>query len=446
MKPSPEEGDNLRMSRAGDIVTVGPRIGVGGDGVVHQGAVGDQAFAIKWLRPSSRIADLQTSIGALAEHPNPHPAFIWPIDLVTNDHIDGFGYVMALLDKRFISIPRLLTSQANSPPPFDFRTRTRVGRNLVDAFAALHGSGLCFAASPELGNLYVDPAWGDLVIGGSLEHEVVPEGGASLIKGTPTFMAPEIGRNEANPSMVTDLYSLAVILFHLFLLGHPLEGVRSEATSSWAMSHLSETEINTAHRGLDPLFIFDPLDASNRPPPGDVRHTLWSLYPGFFRELFVTSFTTGLADASPNGRVIEGLWRRALLRLADCISECPCSAAIFYDTDDPTLPCWRCGEIPPAPVLLKVPCGTVVLSEGAVISSHQLNGDRQYDKVEAVVEVPTNTSVHNIVLRNKGSETWTVTPEGEEPKKVESEKRLGVRPMAIDFGEAQGTILRAGSG
>jgi serine/threonine protein kinase len=34
-------------------------------------------------------------------------------------------------------------------------------------------------------------------------------------------MAPEIVRGEAKPSNLTDLYSLGVLLFYLFHLGHP---------------------------------------------------------------------------------------------------------------------------------------------------------------------------------------------------------------------------------
>ena len=42
--------------------------------------------------------------------------------------------------------------------------------------------------------------------------------------GTPKFMAPEIVRGEASPTMDTDLHSLAVVLFYLLFLCHPLEG------------------------------------------------------------------------------------------------------------------------------------------------------------------------------------------------------------------------------
>jgi hypothetical protein len=46
-----------------------------------------------------------------------------------------------------------------------------------------------------------------------------------------------------------------------------------------------------------------------------------------------------------------------------------------------------------------------------------------------------------VVLRNLTDRTWTVVPDGEEPKRVAPNQRLGVRPMRIDFGPARGQIL-----
>ena len=46
----------------------------------------------------------------------------------------------------------------------------------------------------------------------------------SAVYGTPRFMAPEIVLGKAKPSRNTDLYSLAVLLFYMFMMGHPLEG------------------------------------------------------------------------------------------------------------------------------------------------------------------------------------------------------------------------------
>jgi hypothetical protein len=49
-----------------------------------------------------------------------------------------------------------------------------------------------------------------------------------------------------------------------------------------------------------------------------------------------------------------------------------------------------------------------------------------------------------VVLRNLTDKTWTVLPDGEQPKRVAPSQRLGVRPLHIDFGlgnAARGQIL-----
>jgi hypothetical protein len=254
-------------------------------------------------------------------------------------------------------------------------------------------------------------------------------------------MAPEVVRREAYPSSVTDLHSLAVFLFYLFIHGHPLEGMRTEAAFSWGSAG-QEPAGDPAVRyfGTDPLFVFDPGDHSNRPPPGDPMLTWWPIYPRFFRQVFEQAFTVGLADRTGIGRVSEGVWRRALLRLGDCVAACSCQASVFYDPDGPQGTCWHCGKLPPKPPLLRLPGGTVVLSDGGAVTSHHLHKDRDHDTIVGVVEAhPARPG--QAVLRNLSNQAWTMQPDDEPPKTVEPARRLGVRAMTIDFGTARGRIL-----
>src|SRR4029077_4594804 len=94
---------------------------------------------------------------------------------------------------------------------------------------------------------------------------------------------------------------------------------------------------------------------------------------------------------------------------------------------------------------LKLQGSLLVLSEGAVLISHHLNRDRDYRKACAVVE-PNPRQPGRLVLRTPPARTWRVVPDGEEPKRVAPNQRLGVRPMRIDFGPARGQILSARPG
>jgi len=425
----PTAGDVLTMTRGRRELTVGRRLQEGGQGVVHEVAVGDGTFALKWLRTSPRTDALRSSIGALTERGSPHPAFVWPIDVVESAELEGFGYVMRLLAPRFVSFSRMLDEQPS------FRTIVTVARVLVDAFAALHASGLCYR-DISFSNLYVDPIRTEVAI---IDNDNVGlDGGEAFVKGTNQFMAPEVVRDEALPSTATDLYSLAVFLFILFVRGHPLEGRRAIGAYSWQHGeHVSEDDLFARIYGADPLFVFDPDNDANRPPEDSPMPVYWPIYPRFFRDLFVRSFTEGLRDASLTGRVTGSGWRRGLARLGDLHAICACHAALFFDPEEPTRRCWRCGEVPPVPPLLVLPGRTVVLAEGTVIGAEHLRRDG--DGQVAVVE-PHPGEPGRVVLRNLSGEPWTVEPEHEGPKTVEPSQRLGVRSMRIDFGPVAARI------
>jgi eukaryotic-like serine/threonine-protein kinase len=427
------QGRTLRMVRAGTQVLVGERLGEGGEGVVHAATVGGAPYAVKWYRYNAS-PERRKSIEALVERGRPHRAFIWPIDLITSRELPGFGYVMPKLERRFSSFAQLV-ARPEQPP---FRVLITIGRQLVSAFEALHASGLCYR-DISFGNMWVDPDGAEVAI---IDNDNVGlDNGEVFVWGTLRFMAPEVVRREAAPSSVTDLHSLAVFLFYLFMHGHPLEGVKTDATYSWgASSHQSETDLALRHFGADPVFIFDPVDHSNPPRPGDPVSTWWRLYPRFFRSVFEQAFTSGLKDPSGLGRVTEGVWRRALTRLADCVSVCSCQASVFVDPDDPGLRCWNCGQVPPWPPLLELPGGTIVLSPGASVTAHHLRRNRDHDTVVALVEDhPSRPG--NLVLRNVSGKPWTMAPEGEEAKTVDPARRLGIRPMSIDFGGVRGRIV-----
>jgi DNA-binding helix-hairpin-helix protein with protein kinase domain len=429
-------GCSVRMVRAGTLVLVGRQIGQGGQGVVHEATIAGQRVALKWIRPFSRTAELRAAIGALTARERPHRAFAWPIDLVESDQIAGFGYIMPLVDDRFRSFAAMLNDRRQP----SFRVMVAIGQALVDAFAALHAAGLCYR-DISFTNLRVDPVRAEVAI---IDNDNVGVDGENVfVKGTLRFMAPEIVRDDAVPSMVTDLYSLSVFLFHLFVHGHPLEGSRTDATYGWSDGHMSETKLARRHFGEEPLFVFDPQDSSNRPLPGDPMIRWWWIYPRFLRALFERAFTVGLRDASLSGRLTEGVWRRALARLGDCVSVCPsCRAAIFWDPDDPELPCWQCGVAPPPPTVLELARHRLVLAEGATITGYHFAQSRDNRRTVGVVEAHPSETAERI-LRNVSATTWIATTGDQGVVSVEPTQSLWIRPMAVNFGDGAGQIVVA---
>ena len=61
------------------------RLGEGGQGVVHRARLSGAPFAVKWFRPGPGNEEMRKSITGLIQRGPPHPAFVWPIDLVTSD-------------------------------------------------------------------------------------------------------------------------------------------------------------------------------------------------------------------------------------------------------------------------------------------------------------------------------------------------------------------------
>lgn len=424
---------------------MGTEIKRGGEGILYEARLRDHPFAVKWRWPFSGIEVVEEHIYSLIGLGSPHLDFVWPLDLVKSDHLPGFGYVMPLVDRsRFISVSQMIlqgTDRSDAVPYL--RSLVTIGRKIVEAFEALHGKGLCYR-DISLSNIMVDPERAEIAIVDNDNVGKTDE--TTFIRGTRKFMAPEIvrGGDGVQPSTATDLFSLATLLFWLFMKRDPLNGIRSEAAVSWnTANRVSDTTAHLQTYGLDPLFVFDPFDASNRPPPGDASFVLWPFYPDYLRRLFTQAFTEGLAP-SLTGRVMEGRWRRAMLRLADSIFVCQCRAALIYDSDNPAKPCWQCGDIPNPPVMLTMAGGNVVLCDGSTISAFHLDKKGSHEEIVGRIEIPRNTSVHTMAIRNVSSKTWTVVPEGEDKKSVEPEQLLGVRPMTLNFGSGVGRIHLSG--
>ncbi len=160
-------------------------------------------------------------------------------------------------------------------------------------------------------------------------------------------MAPEVANDLVEPNAASDRFSLAVLLFFIFVIGHPLKGKR-ELTLPYDAS-----DPDQSHRlcALDPVFIFDPDNDSNRPQPGvhDNPLSFWPIYPGSLRKLFIRAFTAGLHD--PDARVMENEWRKEMCALRDAIFHCPqCGAENFFDLEllrqrKALDPCWGCQSL-----------------------------------------------------------------------------------------------------
>ena len=390
-------GSDARLQRTGRRLVATEQIGEGAQGAVFRVRADDGAeLALKWYHPHASSDSQRSALERLVQLPAPDDRFLWPIEIASRDGDDGFGYAMRLLPEGFSGLVDRVAGRVD----LSFRVIATIGFALADAFLDLHSQGLCYR-DVSFGNVFFEPVTGSVLICDNDNVAFDGEGEASVL-GTPYFMAPEIVRGEALPSARTDRFSLAVLLFYLLMIHHPLEGARAERMwDSDAMLDLF---------GREPLFIFDSSDTSNAPVPGlhDTPLLLWHLYPQQIRDLFTQSFTVGLRDPV-DGRVPESVWRSAMIALRDSIAYCTnCGKQNPTDAGGGAPSCWSCQEQLVMPPRLLLNRHAVVLNHDARVYRHHIALD--YDFSQTVAEVaqhPSDPSVWG--LRNVSADTWVVT-------------------------------------
>ncbi|MCL2224641.1 MAG: hypothetical protein FWB96_06715 [Defluviitaleaceae bacterium] len=290
----------------------------------------NRTFALKWYFKHSATDHQKRQIERLVDRGSPDGRFLWPVELVVRN--DTFGYIMRLRPSTYKGIVDLMKRKAVPT----FRTLCSVGINLSEAFRSLHSSGLCYR-DVSFNNLFFDPSDGNVMICDTDNVTVNMDTHGGII-GTPRFIAPEIVTQRKAPSTYTDLHSIAVLLFYLFMSHHPLEGAIEAEIACLDMTAMSEIY------SYNPIFIWDEENTSNRPVGGyqDNAIIFWNIYPQFIRDLFHRTFTKGLFDI--NHRVVELLWIDAFTRLKDSIVNCEdCLCENFADFSRPRN-CWNCNS------------------------------------------------------------------------------------------------------
>ncbi|MBL8814238.1 MAG: protein kinase [Planctomycetaceae bacterium] len=412
-------------------------LGSGGQGDVFRGECGGSHVAVKWYNPAAATERQRNTIDELVQLGPPDQRFLWPIDLVTGRGIEGFGYIMPLRDNRFKGIPDLLRRTADPT----FRALAIAGFHLADGYLKLHAKGRCYK-DINWGNVFLDPKTGDILICDN-DNVAIDSGEECGVGGTLGFMAPEVVRGEVLPSTQTDLFSLAVLLFYMFMIEHPFHGKLEANIRSF------DAAAKYQLYGNKPVFVFDPNDDSNRPVPGyhDNAIEYWKVYPDFLKQLFINAFTNGVRDPD-NGRVRESEWRKAMLRLLDSIFPCAsCGAENFYDVANVQAGqnmgvCWSCSKPLLLPLRLKVGNQIVMLTRGTQLFQHHIDTTSGFDLTKvigALVQHPTDPKIWG--LTNLSQSKWTCTGSDGVIRDIEPTKSIRIQPnVKIQFGTADGEI------
>jgi len=426
-------GSTLLAENSHTTWTVNQLLGSGGQGEVYRVSSEGSELALKWYFPNQASSEQRALLVDLIQRGAPSDRFLWPKDLVSSADRSTFGYLMPLREARFHGLTDLMKRRTEPT----FRALCTVCFELAHHYMLLHTQGLSYR-DISFGNVFFDPNTGEVRIA---DNDNVCVNGTPIagVAGTPRFMAPEIVRGEANPSTDTDLFSLAILLFYVLFMHHPLEGKREADIRCFDLPAMNRLY------GSDPLFIFDPPNSSNRPVIGYQDNPLiyWPLYPQFIRDLFTRAFTDGL---KPQGRVRESEWRRAMVRLRDSIMYGSKGDENFYDPDKvragQSHVCWNTQELIAVPPRLKIGDQVIVLTHETKLFPHHLSGRGDYDfskHLAKVIRHPSDPSIWG--MRNESGVDWSYATADGSVQTIPEGKTITLKGgLNINFGAVRGEV------
>lgn len=414
----------------GRTATVIGKLGEGGQGIVYRVKLDDtgEEKAFKWYfvgnfkNPRGFYDHLKDNI----EVGSPSPAFVWPENITVWDNDAPFGYIMPIMPQGYESFSKFLNAKATFKSA---HAMVNAGLNMVSAFKALHNKGYNYQDLND-GNFSIDPNTGKVLICDN--DNVMGHGQYSGILGKARYMAPEVVRGDKQPDKGTDRYSLAVILFMLFIGEHPLEG---QKTNVPALTN----KYDKRFFGTEPLFIFDKNDRSNAPVPGLHKNAgMWKYFPSFVKDAFQKSFSQE-SLLNGRGRLLEQDWFNILMRLKSSIVKCPqCGEEIFMESDRETV--CNSHKVKPIGYLnfakRSNQAVTVPIIGGAVLYDYHMNSaSENFETIAAVIKEKPG----KFGLENKTNLKWSITsPSGKTTSKQFGETLVLGADFKIDF--AKGNI------
>ena len=277
--------------------------------------------------------------------------FSWPTAVITEPSV---GVVVPLYPARFFfasgpfegkekdarwftrNRPMLLLPKRERGELID---RLGVCASLARSTRKLHQAGLAHS-DLSASNVLVDFRSGTALVS-DVESLTVPGIVPAEVLGTQGYVAPEVLQTihlpqydpgKRLPGVHADEHSLAVLIYELLFVRHPLRGPKIHSTQS-----VEEDELLSM--GKNALFIEDACDPSNAVPGIRVPYTA---YGPQLATCFYRAFVEGLHD--PPRRPSAWEWERALVALSDYLYPCPnpdCEGKWLL-LDEATLKALRC--------------------------------------------------------------------------------------------------------
>ncbi len=232
----------------------------------------------------------------------------WPVGIVTRPRLG----ILVPRGKNMKKIANLVMPKWLKYHPEDlgnWRARVVIAIRMARAVRRLHFKGLCHSDLSENNVLANSNDGSTYVI--DIDGLVVPDLSIArpVVAGTKGYTAPELVEDPSRyPSPATDLHSLAVLIYQVLLLRHPLEGKK--------VFDRDPDRDDFYRYGPRALFVEDK-DPSNRTERQTWPYTL--LGEGVCK-IVDRAFMAGLH--TPAQRPQASAWEEALVRLYDTIVPC----------------------------------------------------------------------------------------------------------------------------
>ncbi|MCR5599577.1 MAG: serine/threonine-protein kinase [Ruminococcus sp.] len=414
-------------------------LGGGGQGNVYRVECGGKEMALKWYHKSTidkmkNPQEFYENLRANIKKGAPTKAFLWPEEL--SNWIDGsFGYIMPLRPKGYDELTRFLLwdpKQRKMKASFaNITARCNAAINIIEGFRALHNDGYSYQDLNN-GNFFINPENGDVLI---CDNDNVSERGVNFgIAGKQRYMAPEVVLG-GSPDKRSDRFSLAVILFRMLFIEHPLEG-------KYSTPPCMTPELEKKFYGSDPVFVLDPEDDRNAANTQLNTNTLrfWKIYPDYIRDLFTQSFGKSSVQP-PYDRIIELTWLDAFIKLRSETVPCPHCGKETFITPKYTVSCMYCGDHLTCTDSIKFKRFELPAFGGAKLYEG-MTGDTDGDFHKIIGEVVRNKkdpSKH--ALRNLSDQTWSVKLPDNSVRNVEPNGIMPInRGFVLTIGKSEGIV------
>lgn len=398
-----QKGQRIKTVSGGELEVI-QKLGEGGQGVVYKVNYNGKSLALKWyfVNKLSNADKFYRNIQNNIKQGAPTNAFLWPLEIT--EYFEGsFGYLMELRPPEYKDFSLFLLAKVHFA---NIEALINTALCITNGFRELHNRGYSYQDLND-GNFFVNPKTGDVLICDN--DNVAPYGENLGIAGKCRYMAPEVVMGQKRPDSHTDRFSLAVVLYMLLFLNHPLEGKRT-------MCPCLTEELERKFYGSDPVFVWDPANDANRPVRG--VHTneikLWPLYPAFVRKTFEKAFSHEvMVGNDTTHRVIEKEWQEVFTTLRDLTIKCSCGSETFIDPSQQSCKCINCGKSIERPPILKVKKYHAALAPGKKLYACHVQYDSD-DFKEAKGEVISSRNNPSLLgLRNDSNNTWeAILPNG----------------------------------